>query len=83
VSGLPEFQREDAMEERPGVVQRAFQIARSGNVANMSALRKQLTAEGYTNNAQSLAGRSISSQLTRMIVAARMNVAPSAPSAET
>jgi hypothetical protein len=83
VSVLLEFQREDAMEERPGVVQRAFQIARSGNVANMSALRKQLTAEHYTNNAQSLAGRSISNQLTRMIVAARMNVAPSVPSTET
>lgn len=71
------------MEERPGVVQRAFQIARSGTVANMSALRKQLTAEGYANNAQSLAGRSLSNQLTRMIAAARMNVAPAVPRAES
>jgi len=62
------------MEERPSVVQRAFQIAKSGNVANMSALHKQLAAEGYTNNIQSLAGRSITNQLSRMIVAARMKV---------
>jgi len=67
------------MEERPGVVQRAFQIAKSGDVANMSALRKQLTAEGYANNAQSLAGRSISNQLSRMIVGARMNVTAPLP----
>jgi hypothetical protein len=63
------------MEDRPGVVQRAFQIAKSGDVANMSALHKQLTAEGYTNNAQSLAGRSIVNQLSRMIVSARTNIA--------
>ncbi len=71
------------MEERPGVVQRAFQIAKSGDVANMSALRKRLTAEGYTNNAQSLAGRSISNQLSRMIVGARMNVTPLLPPTDT
>jgi hypothetical protein len=67
------------MEERPGVVQRAFQIARSGNVENISALHKQLAAEGYTNNIQSLAGRSISSQLSRMIVGARMNLTTRLP----
>ena len=60
------------MEERPSVVERAFEIAKSGKVANTAELRKQLTAEGYTNNAQFLAGRTLSNQLTRMIAEARM-----------
>jgi hypothetical protein len=38
------------MEERPSVVERAFQIAKSGAVANMAELSAQLTAEDYTNN---------------------------------
>jgi hypothetical protein len=59
------------MDERPSVVERAFQIAKSGKVANVSALRMQLTSEGYANNAQTLAGRSLSNQLARLIVEAR------------
>ena len=61
------------MEDRPGVVERAFQIARSGAVANTSELRKQLAAEGYADTIPSLAGRSISTQLTRMINEARLS----------
>ena len=61
----------DAPPERPGVVQRAFQLAKSGAVANIAALLAQLTAEGYENCAQTLAGRSVSQQLTRMINEAR------------
>ena len=57
--------------ERPGVVQRAFQIAKGGTVADVAALTAQLTAEGYVNSIQALAGRSIQQQLTRMIVEAR------------
>jgi hypothetical protein len=60
------------MKERPSVVERAFEIAKSGKVANTAELRKQLTAEGYANNAQFLAGRSLSNQLTRMIAEAKM-----------
>ncbi len=56
--------------ERPGVVQRAFQIAKSGTVADVAALTAQLAAEGYENSTQALAGRSIRQQLTRMIVEA-------------
>lgn len=57
--------------ERPGVVQRAFEIAKSGQVASVAALHAQLTQEGYENTAQALAGRSVSNQLARMIVEAR------------
>jgi hypothetical protein len=57
--------------ERPGVVQRAFQLAKSGTVADIAALNAQLTSEGYQNCAQTLAGRSLKQQLTRMIMEAR------------
>jgi len=36
-------------------------------------LRKQLAAEGYADTIPSLAGRSISTQLTRMITEARLS----------
>jgi hypothetical protein len=65
------------MQERPSVIERAFEIAKSGKVANVADLRKQLTAEGYSNNAQFLTGRSLSNQLTRMIAEARMTKANS------
>ena len=61
------------MEDRPGVVGRAFEIARSGVVASTSELCEQLIAEGYADNVQSLAGRSISAQLVRMITEARLS----------
>ena len=66
------------MQERPSVVERAFEIAKSGKEANIPDLRKQFTAEGYSNNAQFLAGRSLSNQLTRMIDEARMTKANNA-----
>jgi hypothetical protein len=61
-----------AMEPRASVVERAFQIARSGSVASVPALRAVLTQEGYTN-AQVLAGRSLNAQLARMINEARIS----------
>ena len=53
--------------ERPGVVQRAFQIAKSGTVADIATLNAQLASEGYADSTQTLAGRSILQQLTRII----------------
>ena len=40
---------------------------KSGTVANIVALNAQLAAEGYENSTQTLAGRSLKQQLTRMI----------------
>lgn len=54
-------------EERPGVVERAFQLAKSGTVATMSELNSRLTEEGYADSARYLAGRSIANQLSRMM----------------
>jgi hypothetical protein len=59
-----------AQPERPGIVQRAFQIAKSGEVADIATLNARLAAEGYANSTQTLAGRSILQQLTRMILEA-------------
>jgi hypothetical protein len=59
------------MEPRAGVVERAFEIAKSGAVASVAALRVVLKAEGYANSAQVLAGRALTIQLTRMITDAR------------
>lgn len=58
-------------QQRPSVVERAFQIAKSGKVANVSALQAQLAEEGYPNGVQALAGRALSSQLMRMITESR------------
>jgi hypothetical protein len=60
------------MNERPGVVQRAFQIAKSGEVASLTALHVQLNAECYLNSGEILAGRSVSLQLARIIVERNM-----------
>lgn len=59
------------VEERPSVIERAFQIAKSGTVGSIADLSRQLTAEGYDNNKQILAGRSLALQLTRMIAESR------------
>lgn len=43
------------MNERPGVVQRAFRIAKSGEVTSFTALHVQLAAECHLNNREALA----------------------------
>jgi|KBSMisStaDraftv2_1062788.scaffolds.fasta_scaffold1545384_1 hypothetical protein len=53
------------------IVERAFQIAKSGSVANVTALQAALAKEGYTNG-QVLAARSLNAQLVRMINEARL-----------
>jgi hypothetical protein len=58
-------------EERPGAIERAFQVARSGTVTSLADLQAQLAAEGYDNAAQLLSGRSLTLQLSRMIAEAR------------
>ena len=60
------------MEQRTGIVERAFEIARSGDVASITILRSVLVKEGYSNVAQVLAGRSLKLQLARMITEAAM-----------
>jgi hypothetical protein len=58
------------VQERPSVVERAFQIAKSGAAANVAELSRQLVADGYANAAQLLGNRSLALQVTRMITEA-------------
>lgn len=58
------------MQERPSVVERAFQIAKSGSAANVADLCRQLLADGYDNAEQMLGSRSLAMKVTRMITEA-------------
>ena len=59
------------VEQRAGIVERAFEIAKSGDATNIMTLRTILAKEGYSNVAQVLAGRSLKLQLMRMITEAQ------------
>jgi len=56
-----------AVNDRPGVVERAFQVAQSGKVGNIKDVQTQLAEEGYSNVTEVLAGRSLRQQIFRMI----------------
>ena len=57
-----------AVNDRPGVVERAFQVAQSGKVGNIKDVQAQLAEEGYSNVTVVLAGRSLRQQISRMII---------------
>ena len=59
------------MNDRPGVIERAFQVAKSGKVGNIKDVRMQLTGEGYSNVNMALTGRSLAQQISRMIIEAK------------
>jgi hypothetical protein len=56
------------MTDRPGIIERAFQVAKSGKVGNIKELRLQLAEEGYSNVTSALTGRSLAQQISRMIL---------------
>jgi hypothetical protein len=58
------------MDSRPTVIERAFDLARSGRMASVGDIRNTLRAEGYREEGQ-LFGRSITQQLMRLIAAAK------------
>ena len=53
------------MPDRPSLVERAFELARSGDYASITALRDQLRAEGYNQNL--LEGPTLLKQLRELI----------------
>jgi hypothetical protein len=57
--------------DRPGVIERAFQVAKSGKVGNIKDVRTQLAGEGYSNVNMALTGRSLAQQISRMIIEAK------------
>jgi hypothetical protein len=59
------------MTGRPTTLERAFELARSGEYVGVSDLRQALIAEGYTDVTAQLTGPSLVSQLRRICVEAR------------
>lgn len=53
-------------------IERAFQMAKSGEFASVADIRKQLKLEGYT--VEHITGRALSKQLAGLIRAARETI---------
>ena len=53
-----------------GVIERAFELARSGEYRSLEELKRRLSREGYESVASHLAGRLTKGQLTAMMTAA-------------
>ena len=57
--------------DRPGTVERAFQLASSGKFAGVSEVRKQLSVEGYPDANAQLAAISLRRQITSLCFESR------------
>lgn len=62
--------------DRPTTLERAFQLARSGEVRGIVDIKARLRAEGYGDAATQLTGPKLISELRRLCVAARGPAAP-------
>jgi len=60
---------------RPTVMERAYELARSGTCASVSEIRAKLSGEGYYDVAAQIYGPSLTSDLRKLCNAAR----PAAP----
>ncbi len=58
------------MNDRPTTLERAFQLANSGECANVDQIRMRLKSEGYSDGQAHTKGPSIRSQLTKLCQAA-------------
>jgi hypothetical protein len=58
-----------SVHNRPTAIERAFELARAGEVADMDDLRSVLRQEGYLE--RDIEGRSLGSQLRDLIKSAR------------
>lgn len=52
--------------DRPGTVERAFELARSGTCASLSDIRTRLSQEGHEAVQQHLSGPSLRRDLARL-----------------
>ncbi|MDB5699753.1 MAG: hypothetical protein JWN69_2557 [Alphaproteobacteria bacterium] len=59
------------MNERPRLLERAFELARTGNCRTVDELRSELKREGFDNNTilSNIAGPAIRKQLAALIAA--------------
>jgi hypothetical protein len=62
------------MDRNTTALERAFQLAKSGNVATIDALKRQLRAEGYS--AATITGTTLAKQLRALIQASQRPEAP-------
>ena len=51
----------------PGIIERAYQLARSGEFRTMTDLKRRLSQEGYDSIPAHLGGRLTRSQLAQMM----------------
>lgn len=59
------------MSMSPSIIERAFQLAKSGRYATVGDIRKQLDAEKYAATASYVRGGALIAQLKSLIAAAR------------
>ncbi len=70
------------MDHRPTTVERAYQLAKSGEYAGVSQIKDRLKVEGYSDVGGQLYGPTIRGALRRLCTEARKDLAPVAPTAE-
>jgi hypothetical protein len=61
------------MSNHPTVLERAFQLARSGRCISVEEIKKRLSSEGYFT--EQIDGKALLNQLRALIVAARASCA--------
>jgi hypothetical protein len=66
--------------ERPGIIERAYELARSGRYPTVSMVKKQIRAEGYPSVESYLQGATIHAALRDLCRAARAEGGESPPS---
>jgi len=59
------------MPARPSTLERAFELAGSGQYGSISEIRHQLKIEGFHDAATQLYGRSLAAQLRKICLTAR------------
>ena len=57
------------MSQNPTILERAFELARSGRFASVGDLKKQLKTEGYANVAAQMFGPALGRQLRTIMEA--------------
>lgn len=60
------------MNNQPSIIERAFQIARSGRCASVAEVRSQLLGEGYATAETVIRGSTLTSRLGAMITASHL-----------
>jgi hypothetical protein len=64
------------MNIRLTTIERAYEIARSGQVRTVTEIRTQLRAEGYTDAVAQIYGNALITDLRRLCLAARESPQP-------